>query len=489
LRPAASSVADSVKASTPTTAPASAPALAPSAEKPVAVGHARQASAYVPLRIGDTETVIRVEGTSREIAGARHAAIEAVERAADAGESAFAAAPDLELIVKRCRLKSSACLAFMAKRASDPESQPRAEAIERIRTLLPQARALQGCFLWMLFPDREMDQPDDPLMTEIAASYDNVARIAEPMERVKALDAGGSHHRRAVELLAEAQSALRAAIDDTWLTRPDADQQDAYDWLRNETRTYSIYLDRFMRVDEPADPSQHADLADRIAEFEREFTSFERSARDRRKLIDKLRYHAKRLRDADAADAPGHWQSMSVAAAELARAGVSPSSQQIQSILRDHPPPTPAPEDLSAELTAAMRKASSRAGDPEHADTSPEYSATVRQVRDRLRGRRAVIFGGTVYDHAKRRLVDAFELLDLDWISISEHGSSEPLRAPIQRSDTAVVLGLVKLAGHQHIEDARAWSRDADKPFVMLRAGYNPEQVAAAINEQASERV
>lgn len=61
---------------------------------------------------------------------------------------------------------------------------------------------------------------------------------------------------------------------------------------------------------------------------------------------------------------------------------------------------------------------------------------------------------------------------------LSEHGSAEPLRAPIARPETSVVLLLIKLTGHLHAESARQFARDSGKPSVHLTAGYNPEQIA-----------
>ncbi|MBL8991014.1 MAG: hypothetical protein JNJ48_05470 [Phycisphaerae bacterium] len=149
-------------------------------------------------------------------------------------------------------------------------------------------------------------------------------------------------------------------------------------------------------------------------------------------------------------------------------------------------PPSPTPA-----LSAALMAASVARREP-GAEEEPEprrYSATVERVRAWLRGARVVLVGGAVYEHARQRLIDAFELGELEWVSIREHASSAPLESAVARPDTRLVLALVKLAGHQHIDDARRWARQHGRPLVMVPGGYNPEQVAAEIAAQVSDRL
>jgi hypothetical protein len=63
------------------------------------------------------------------------------------------------------------------------------------------------------------------------------------------------------------------------------------------------------------------------------------------------------------------------------------------------------------------------------------------------------------------------------------------MRAPILRAETSLVMVLVKLAGHLHMEEAARYARMAGKPCIYLRAGYNPEQVAEAVLQQASAQL
>lgn len=118
-----------------------------------------------------------------------------------------------------------------------------------------------------------------------------------------------------------------------------------------------------------------------------------------------------------------------------------------------------------------------------------EWSGAVLAVRDLLRGKRMVIIGGEPNAEAAQRLTQAFELKEAEWVELTEHGSGAPMRAPIHRADTGVVVVIIKLTGHLHAEEAREYAAAAGKPCVMLSGGYNPERVAAEILEQASDRL
>lgn len=100
-----------------------------------------------------------------------------------------------------------------------------------------------------------------------------------------------------------------------------------------------------------------------------------------------------------------------------------------------------------------------------------------------------VIIGGEPRNDATDRIKDAFGLAEVTWVRLTMHGSGQPMRAPIARPRTRLVVVLVKLAGHHHAEAAAACAKAAGKPLVMLKAGYNPEQIADAVLQQASEQL
>jgi len=51
------------------------------------------------------------------------------------------------------------------------------------------------------------------------------------------------------------------------------------------------------------------------------------------------------------------------------------------------------------------------------------------------------------------------------------------------------VIVLARLTGHHHADEARDYAREADVPVVTMPGGYNPEQVAEQVLQQAGDRL
>ena len=82
----------------------------------------------------------------------------------------------------------------------------------------------------------------------------------------------------------------------------------------------------------------------------------------------------------------------------------------------------------------------------------------------------------------------AFGLGGVEWIGTSEHDSFHDFEPSIARSDVAAVLLLIRWSSHSFGE-VRAVCDRHGKPLVRLPGGYNPNQIAAAILAQASDRL
>jgi hypothetical protein len=221
----------------------------------------------------------------------------------------------------------------------------------------------------------------------------------------------------AMQLMAEAQSGLRAAVERVRPGWTDAEQDAAFKWLRRETREdrRGILIERHMRLDDPAPWDSGKNLLRKIKELR---TDMERpTAPDR---------------------------------------------------------PTQPTRRITITRTAAQPR---------------EYSQAVQEVRKWLQGRELVLIGGQRRGTHLNRLVEAFGLKEAHWVELSEHGTSDPIRPVIARPNVAVVLVLIRLAGHLHVEETAAWASRCDKPLVRLPGGYNPEQVASEILHQVSQRL
>lgn len=538
--PAASDVSATVSLDAPAPAASAAeessPSQAPRSEEPAApapstgpmpatlgpLSRVPTSAGYVPLRLGDAQVQVRLEGTTAELGRARQAAIPSGPTGGLAAGSTehpgmtrgvarligqHAPTVALGLIETRSRLKAEACRLFIRKRALLPQSAEWTRAVERLRELIDQANALPSCFLWVFI--RDQVQPDDDALRSIAGCYDALADGAALLETLES-SAEPRHEaarhdleRESVQLFAEAHSALRVALQAVlWLEHDDRDQSDAHLWLRERSASRSLYIERHMRVDDPADPATMAETRERIAELRASLATRRAKEKDVKNALGRIRYHAGLVVRQGAEDARAHWEKIGLAIAALGELGMACDDPRIAEAIGGD-----AAEAWSEALDAIVgsgaiakarqlahrgdQSADSRGSEARAAQEGEEreWSAEVLKVRTLLRGRRMVVIGGVEKGHARERLVEAFELGDAEWVALSEHGPSAPMQAPIRRPDTALIVVIVKLAGHLHAAEARRLAALAGKPLVLLTGGYNPDRIAAEILEQASDRL
>ncbi len=403
------------------------------------------------------------------------------------------------MIEQRLRLKAASCRLFIKKRTAVLESDAEYEIRQQMNEMIAQAKAMPSCFLWVFW--RERSQPDDAALDRIADNYVVHADAVELMRRVDKLERDDrlDDEVDAFHVLAEANSALRVAMADTWLKDDDHDQSQAHVWLRQETASRRVFIGRHMTAGDPADPSNAADLRVRIKAIGKRIDDRSGRVKGVRDTLRKIEYHAGQIVKNGAADAPAHWAKISEAVGRLAGMGIMASDPRVSEAVGSHAAalwPSEATETLEAHILWAVI-ARAKALEAGHGalsnQTRPtaarEWSESVLELRPLLHGKRLVIIGGERNRDAVERLIEAFELVDAEWVPLTEHGSGSPMRTSIFRPDTAIVLVIVKLTGHLHADEAREHANSAGKPCVYLTGGYNPEQVAQAITNQASTRL
>jgi hypothetical protein len=432
----------------------------------------------------------RLPWTIGQLAGGARDAAKAADPRLGSGIAATERPVDLGLIERRCRIKARACLVAIERRALEGHPVEAAPVVDELDALLAQARALSRCFLWMFY--RERVQPQDHALASIAASYEALAAAAALVKRLDEVEESlrSADIQVAMSQLAEASSGLRVALASSWLTSPDTDQEEAHQWLRQETLRRDVFMARYMRLEDAADPARAPTL---LAEIEaargRLEQRHERQARTR-EALQRLRYHARRI---EAGGMPSDHDVRRVfeTLTTVVAMGVPASDRRLADALSA----STAGRLVGlapASVQDVLARLASREGEAQDAGReavpAPErtWSDQVRRVRQWLAGRRVVIIGGEPRPEAGARIEEAFALESADWVRLTEHGSSAPMRPAITHAATAAVLVLVKLTGHQHMDDAMAYARAAGRPFVLLRAGYNPEQIAEAITQQAS---
>lgn len=454
-------------------------------------------SAIVPLRLGDAVVHLPLTGTTEELGRARASASEVSTDAELGGDNAGAMSEiDLALVEKRCRLKAASCRLFIERRAAAANPDDEREVLDRLNDMIAKAKAMESCFLWVFW--RNQAQPDDAILARIADCYEAQADAVALLRRVDAVADGrrAEDEESAFHLLAEANSALRVALADTWLSDDDRDQAETHVWLRRETAERRVFIERHMTADDPADPSNIADLRSRIMSLGKRLDDREAAAKKVKNALGQIRYHAGQLTKGRPEEAPAHWTKIAEAAKRLQGMGVSAADRRIAEAVGSAaaaawPGPSAGSEFMADVITRALAlKSEAGKTDPKRSNGDErEWSPSVLGVRELLRGKRMVIIGGERNAEAVQRLTQAFELKDAEWVELTEHGPGTPMRGPIYRPDTAVVIVIIKLTGHLHSEEARDYAAAAGKPCVMLSGGYNPERVAAEIMEQASGRL
>lgn len=441
----------------------------------------------VPLRIGDVSIPVEVAGSEADLraAEASHASAR-IEPPASQGEPEI----DLNMIVERARLKAASCRLFIERRQAEGDADRERPILEVMKGMIDRAQnELTHCFLWVFF--RERTQPDDATLLVIASCYDalaDAARLCASVTDPRARCDEREQHA-ALSLLAEASSALRVALRDTWLVQADRDQDETHLWLRTETWRRSIFVERHMTLDDPADPARADAIRKEAVDLLEAFENRRRNERRIEEVFNKARYHARQL-----ADEPGHEhhaRTINTCLDELYVKGVRPGDDRLDPLRLLVPPdgfPAAVPASEAARALLSKPKPA-RQDEPRPAPAPRAWSARVLEARELLQGGSLVIIGGEPRADAIERITEAFALESVEWVPLSEHGTGAPMQAPIARPSTRAVIVLIKLTGHLHAEEARVYARQAGKPCIHLPAGYNPEQIAEHLLNQAAERL
>ena len=412
------------------------------------------------------------------------------------------AAPDLARIALRSRVKADGCRWSVERRRLKAAG---ADHITQIaptdRSIVERAKALPSCWVWMVDPNFAPRLPGEPVLETFADLYANLAAAAELVHAVDASTHRQAFIHQAINLLAEAQSALRAAAERWLFIEREADQVETYAWLRDYSQSNRIYIGRFMRLDDPADPDKHAELAGALAEALQRFKAADRDSREHLKLLKKVAYDAKKVAAQQAADDAAAdplqaaellagWRKLAASTEQLLELGVLPSDVRLRDALL--PAIDAMPEEIEFSpgfervLTEIDRYLASREAQENVPPPAPrQQSPDVRRAAALLEGKRVVIIGGECRRAAKESLERELRLKELTWISSREHQSIAPFESEVARDDTALVLMAIRWASHS-FEGVKDMCERYGKPYVRLPGGYNASQVAHQVLLQAS---
>jgi hypothetical protein len=395
----------------------------------------------------------------------------------------------LPAIEARCRLKAEGIrwAATRHRRLADG-ADFRAEVAPKDREIVDRARQVPDCYLWMNSPDFTMTR-EPALLENVGGCFE---AVADAVALVRGMLGDIEGHReffeQALDVLAEAQSALRVAIGR--IDGPtDPDQFRVYGWLRGTAAREQIYIHRHMRIDDPADPAHLPEIEARIEALDASVQGARQRIKRRKSRLNRLRYHVKLI--GEGAGSEHDWRKVAEAVEEMVNDGVPPSNVEIReavlSILDRMPDLGDMPRGFALAVREIDRYLATRVTPSEMA-VADVSTAEIKEAARLLAETSVVLIGGSRRPDAHDALRTALGLKELFWIETREHESIDSFEPYIARPEVALVLLAIRWSSHSFGEVKRFCDRH-DKPLVRLPAGYNPNQVAVQILSQCSEQL
>jgi hypothetical protein len=392
---------------------------------------------------------------------------------------------ELAEIEARCRRKSVA-----ARWAAERVRQLRencsfeANAPPLDDEMVKWANAVTDSFFWLSASSTAA--PADPvLLDHVSGCFEALAEsIALVCGAVEKQPGNPRVLERLLPLVSEAQSSVRVALLRVGAPA-DSDQLEVFAWLKETTARHRVYVERFMRADDLADPADWANLLGRIESVD----SLGAASRHRGPGIERLRAETARARDEHGAELD--WSAIIATVDGLVADGVPPSNKEIRELLLPVIDDIPEKDELPGGFQAVLREIDRfLATRPNAADVpvSVQPSADVKEVARLLAGRSIVLIGGNRRREAQESLKRVLGLKDLVWIETREHQSINGFEPVIARPDVALVLLAIRWSSHA-FGDVKQFCDRYQKPLVRLPGGYNLNQVAAQILLQCSDQL
>ncbi len=395
---------------------------------------------------------------------------------------------DLQLIESRCRHKAEAARWQATRQRRLHEGTDFATEIEpKDREIIDKAKALPDCFLWMSHSSGPCPE-DLELWEDVAGCFDAAADgLALLREIVGDIDENRPLFERMLDLAAEFQSALRIAVEAVG-GKPDSDQVKIYIWLRSVAAHHQVYIQRFMRIDDPADPTAWNDLHERIALVDAELQRVRKEKKERQGRLKQCQYHAKLIREGKQLEY--NWQKVINAIEEMVNDGIPHSNSELRELLLPIVDDMPEMDDLPAGFKRVLGEVDRflATRPPSTSEVVREVSGDVREAAKLLKEKSIVIIGGDRRPHAQDALKSALGVKEVIWIETREHESIEGFEANVARREVAVVILAIRWSSHAYGE-VQVFCDRHGKPLVRLPGGYNPNQVAHQIMKQCGERL
>lgn len=386
---------------------------------------------------------------------------------------------DLPKVEAALRLKAEATRwAITRQRLTSKKVDFRKDIEPTDQQLLTKGKA-QNCYLWM---NRvPLQGAEVGHWTDVAACYETAAEAVALVQL--ALAEQSRQLETSLNLLAEAQSALHCAVglvNDS----PDSDQVSLHHWLKTKTAERQIVVKRFMRAADPADPDTSSDIAARIKAL---FVPLNESTQLHKRQEGRLRrikYHLKTISDGSTTE--HDWRTVVSTIEEMVGDGLPPSNVAIRELLLPHLASLPDYGELPVGFRRVLQEIDRflETRSVEEPLSEPELpSADAKEARRILAGQSALFVGGRCRPTAKEALETALGLKELIWFETREHESLRVFEPYVARPDVGVVFVAIRWSSHS-FGDLKTMCQKYGKRFVLLPAGYNPNQVALMVVQQ-----
>ncbi|MCP3914918.1 MAG: hypothetical protein GY711_05065 [bacterium] len=389
----------------------------------------------------------------------------------------------LEMVVSRARWKAAACRLASDKRAASENDEDVPPELRRLEDGLRQRKeSLEDCFAWMLDSPRPL--PPEELLLQIAACYDTVALAAEVTLELHKEDAlSPAPPSELLYLLAECQSSLLAGLNQVEL-RNDSDQRDLFLWLKEQTTRHRIYVDRHMRLDDPADHTACEERAARVRALAQELSERNKARLERDKLIAKMRYHVQKMMDAGSGST-SDWDSLVTAVTRWSELGFASTDRALHETLE------PLAEELAAgrELPEPVQRVLTAELKPLRTERTEDQSeAAMEESRALLAGKRVVLFGKAEIANAGDPIAEALGLGQMRFVELEETGAPSLIEPALDDEGVDIVMIAMRLPMDDYTWFKQA-CMDREKPFVRLPGGVEPHQVAHQVIRQVGWRL
>jgi hypothetical protein len=397
----------------------------------------------------------------------------------------------LATVAARCRIKAAAS-GLVAKRSGAVTGLDYATEEANVRKL---AEAIPDCGLWMFDPSGGVRSK--AVWDDLSGGYIVCACAAELL---RAWAAGGFELALGQDVLllaAEAQSMLLYAVADVgWVSR-DHEQVQLFVHVRELGKQFQIYVPRFLRREDPAEPSNWPDLHHRLKAAISKFHPGGQAVavgdpiKIRLKAVGNLKFKLKKLAE-DPAKLPEEWHRVLELIDQAVAAGVTASDPDLvegfQLIYDQIPNNLP----VSCVVERILRTIESQRVAPEwRSEPSDDSTELSEQSLKTVRGKELLVIGGMKNIEYLAALKNRLKLTEVRWVNSIEVGGLAAASALVSRPEVAALIVTTRWASHDFEELQRTCSK-LDKPYLSAHAEETVVEIAnrllASVEDRTSSR-